>query len=251
MGPTLSSGAHLEGSSRTLNLVFLDYELTDRENVNPRADARTTLTVWGRRIAGRYDGAVSPRRRACYLHSMPLPPVQRLSAAIVGRHGIFDIVRHEIEGTEGPRVYITLAMLDWVSIAAVTVDNRFVLVRQHRHGIAEVTLETAGGFVDEGETPQLAARRELREETGYSSRDTLSLGSIHPNAAMQNNRCHIFLARGVECSGPPAPDEDEHIEPVVLDAAAVRRALDDGVITNALSIVTLERALARLGLRSF
>ena len=182
---------------------------------------------------------------------MPLPPVQRLSAAIVGRHGIFDIVRHEVEGTEGPRVYITLAMLDWISVAAVTTDNPFVLVRQHRHGIGEVTLETAGGFVDEGETPQLAARRELREETGYSTREIQSLGSIHPNTAMQSNRCHIFLARGVECAGPPAPDEDEHIEPVLLDAAAVRRAIDDGVITNALSILTLERALSRLGLRPF
>jgi 8-oxo-dGTP pyrophosphatase MutT (NUDIX family) len=188
-------------------------------------------------------------RAICVL--MPLPPVQRLSAAIVGRHGIFDIVRHEVEGTEGPRVYITLAMLDWVSIAAVTSDNQFVLVRQYRHGISDVTLETAGGFVDEGETPQLAARRELREESGYSSREVQSLGSIHPNTAMQNNRCHIFLARGVECSGLPAPDEDEYIEPVLLEAAAVRRAIDEGVITNALSILTLERALSRLGLRSF
>lgn len=181
---------------------------------------------------------------------MPLPPVQRLSAAIVGRHGGFDIVRHEVEGAEGPRVYVTLAMLDWVSIAAITPDNRFVLVRQYRHGISEVTLETAGGFVDEGETPQMAARRELREETGYSSREFISLGAIHPNTAMQSNRCHIFLARGAECSGPPAPDEDEHIEPLVLDAAEVRRAIDDGLITNALSIVTLERALARLGTSS-
>jgi len=181
---------------------------------------------------------------------MALPPVQRLSAAIVGRHGVFDIVRHEVEGAEGPRVYITLAMLDWVSIAAVTADGRFVLVRQHRHGIGDVTLETAGGFVDEGETPQLAARRELREETGYSLREIQSLGSVHPNTAMQSNRCHIFLARGVEAAGPPAPDEDEHIEPVVLDAKAVRQALDDGIISNALSIVTLERALARLAIKS-
>jgi ADP-ribose pyrophosphatase len=181
---------------------------------------------------------------------MPLPPVQRLSAAIVGRHGVFDIVRHEVEGTEGPRVYVTLAMLDWVSIAAVTSDNRFVLVRQYRHGISDVTIETAGGFVDEGETPQMSARRELREETGYSSRDFVSLGAIHPNTAMQSNRCHIFLARAVECSGPPAPDEDEHIEPLLLDASEVRRAIDDGVITNSLSIITLERALARIGHRS-
>jgi ADP-ribose pyrophosphatase len=177
---------------------------------------------------------------------MPLPPIQKLSAAIVGRHGIFDIMRHEVEGTEGPRVYITLAMLDWVSVAAVTSDGRLVLVRQYRHGIDDLTLETAGGIVDEGETAQLSARRELREETGYGSRELESLGWVHPNPAMQNNRCHLFLARNAEAAGPPAPDEDEHTEPVLLDLDEVRRAIDDGLITHSLSIVTLERALGKL-----
>lgn len=177
---------------------------------------------------------------------MPIPPVQRLSSAIVGRHGIFDIVRHEVEGTEGPRVYFTLQMPDWVSIVAVTTETRIVLVRQHRHGIGDITLETAGGIVDEGETPLLAARRELREETGYSSRDFESLGWVHPNPAVQNNRCHLFLAHRAEATGQPAPDEDEHIEPSVLSLSDVRKALDDGSIGHALSIVALERALRRL-----
>lgn len=177
---------------------------------------------------------------------MPLPPIQRISGAIVGRHGVFDIVRHEVEGTEGSRIYFTLQMPDWVSIAAVTRDRRIVLVRQYRLAVESETLETAGGIVDEGETPQLAARRELREETGYSSRDLESLGWIHPNPALQNNRCHLFLARNAELMGPPAPDEDEHIEPEVLSLDEAERAVDDGLVTHALSIVTLARALARL-----
>ena len=178
---------------------------------------------------------------------MPLPPVQRLSSAIIGRHGIFDIVRHEIEGTDGPRVYFTLLMPDWVSIAAVTTDGNIVLVQQYRHGINEVTLETAGGIVDEGETPELAARRELREETGYASKEFESLGWVHPNPAVQNNRCHLFLARRAETAGAPAPDEDEHIEPLVLPVSDVRKALDEGAVGHALAVVTLERALRRLG----
>jgi len=178
---------------------------------------------------------------------MPLPPVQRLSSAIIGRHGIFDIVRHEIEGTDGPRVYFTLLMPDWVSIAAVTTDGNIVLVQQYRHGINEVTLETAGGIVDEGETPELAARRELREETGYASKEFESLGWVHPNPAVQNNRCHLFLARRAETAGAPAPDEDEHIEPLVLPVSDVRKALDEGAVGHALAVVTLERALRRIG----
>jgi len=199
---------------------------------------------------GSFVRALCPLREgggSCYRSTpMPLPPVQKLSAAIVGRHGIFDIVRHEVEGAEGPHVYISLAMLDWVSIAALTRDGNIVLVRQYRHGIDDVTLETAGGFVDEGETPQLSARRELREETGYASRELESLGWVHPNPSMQNNRCHLFLARNADAAGLPAPDEGEETEPVVLPPEEVRRALDDGRITHALSIVTLERALGKL-----
>ncbi len=178
---------------------------------------------------------------------MPLPLLQRISGAIVGRHGVFDIVRHEIEGTEGPRVYFTLSMPDWVSVAGVTKDGRIVLAKQFRLGVEGETLETAGGIVDEGETPQLAARRELREETGYASRDIESLGWVHPNPAIQNNRCHLFLARNCEAAGAPAPDEDEHTEPVVLTKEDVKKALDDGSITHALSIITLSRTIAALG----
>jgi 8-oxo-dGTP pyrophosphatase MutT (NUDIX family) len=178
---------------------------------------------------------------------MPIPPIQKLSSAIVGRHGIFDIVRHEIEGADGPRVYVTLAMPDWVSIAAVTTDGRIVLVQQYRYGVDAITLETPGGIVDEGESPDLSGRRELREETGYASRDLESLGWIHPNPAVQNNKCHLFLARGAEAAGLPAPDEDEHTEPLVLTQSEVRKAMSDGRISHALSIVTLERALAKLG----
>jgi len=56
---------------------------------------------------------------------------------------------------------------DWINVIPLTDDGRVVLIEQYRHGTGEVSLEIPGGMVDEGESPQDAAARELLEETGY------------------------------------------------------------------------------------
>ena len=66
----------------------------------------------------------------------------------------------------------------WVSAFALTEDNQVVLIKQYRHGIEEVTTETPGGVVDDGEDPETAIRRELMEETGYEFESFEVLGKI-------------------------------------------------------------------------
>jgi 8-oxo-dGTP pyrophosphatase MutT (NUDIX family) len=67
-----------------------------------------------------------------------------------------------------------------------------VLIRQLRQGSQAVTLEIPGGLVDPGETPTQAGARELREETGYLTRELVHMGQVNPNPALYNNICHIL-----------------------------------------------------------
>lgn len=174
----------------------------------------------------------------------------RAATRIAARYPFLDLVEHTLTDARGraPRTIVTFAMPDWVTVVPVTERGELVLVRQHRHGVDAATIEPPGGIVDPGEDPAASALRELREETGYEAAAVEPLGWVHPNPALQDNRCHLFLARGVRLAGAPADDPDEETEPVLFDAQAARAALEEGAITHALAVVALERALARLGL---
>ena len=77
----------------------------------------------------------------------------------------FELVEKSVENNSAP--YYSIRTRDYVSVLAITRDKTFVLVRQFRPAIEMFTLELPGGHVDEGETPEQSARKELLEETGF------------------------------------------------------------------------------------
>jgi 8-oxo-dGTP pyrophosphatase MutT (NUDIX family) len=101
---------------------------------------------------------------------------------------------------------------DWVNVVAFTRSGELLVVEQFRHGIDAPTLEIPGGGCDQGERPAEAARRELREETGFVSDLWVPLGSCTPNPATQNNRCHSFLALDCAFEGSLELDPAEELQ---------------------------------------
>jgi ADP-ribose pyrophosphatase len=178
---------------------------------------------------------------------MAIPIPRRKKSEVAFDTGRLRVERHQLEGEpEDALPWFTLGFSDWGVIAATTQDGRFVLVRQHRQGVNDLTIETAGGVLEPGEDPAAAALRELREETGWEAASAEPLGWVHPNAALQGNRCHLFLATGATPVPGWSPDASEITEPVLFTEAEVRRALASGGITHAFAVLALERALARL-----
>jgi ADP-ribose pyrophosphatase len=102
---------------------------------------------------------------------------------------------------------------NWVTVLALTKQQEVVLIRQYRHGAQKVIVELPGGVMDaEDESPLFAARRELQEETGYTSNRMIQVGCVSPNPAMQTNLIYSFLALDAEKVSDQHLDEAEDIE---------------------------------------
>lgn len=137
--------------------------------------------------------------------------------------------------------FFILESSSWVNVIPLTDQDEVVMVRQYRHGIRDITLEIPGGLVEEHDSPEEAAIRELYEETGYRASEIICLGSVHPNPAIQNNLCYTFLAREVFPGGDQQQDEKEDIEVLIRPLTEIPSLIRQGQITHSLVLAAFYR----------
>jgi 8-oxo-dGTP pyrophosphatase MutT (NUDIX family) len=131
---------------------------------------------------------------------------------------------------------------DWVNVVALTPAGELVVVRQYRFGNGEITTEIPAGIIEEGESSQTAAARELQEETGFISEDWEYLGWVAPNPAYLNNRCHHWLARDAEKVSSPMLDPGENLEVAVLSMEELKADIKQGNFRHSLAVSALAHA---------
>ena len=139
-----------------------------------------------------------------------------------------------------------------VMVIPVTTDRKLVLVRQYRHNLKSYQLEFPAGTMHETEDPEVAARRELEEETGFTPATPgrmRPLGSFYSLPSETNKYTHVFLASPVEQSGPARLDtEIEKYFDISVVLLPVQEAMDGigTIITSMETVGALMAARAQL-----
>ena len=152
-----------------------------------------------------------------------MPNTEKSIPPIKASHMVFEEsiihIRKDIlsleDGTDVP--YYTLLTRPYsVIILAITSENRYVLTEEYRYPVKKFLLSCPGGYIDEGEDPLEAARRELLEETGYTADFFELIGSAYPYPGISEQKIFYVQASNAKKSTEPCLEELEIIRPILL-----------------------------------
>jgi 8-oxo-dGTP pyrophosphatase MutT (NUDIX family) len=161
---------------------------------------------------------------------------QLLRSRTCGNFRIFSVREdfYQHPDKNGERSFFVIETNNWVNVVAVTPEDEIVFIRQHRPGIGGVRLEIPGGVIENDEAPEIAAARELREETGYCGDPPELLCATEPNPATHNNLCYSFLVRNAQLLAPRDLDNDEVIDVFTRPCAELADMIANNEVRHAL-----------------
>lgn len=112
-----------------------------------------------------------------------------------------------------------------VIIIPLLKNDEILLQKNYKHGSGQVITEFCAGMVDPGESNLEAAKRELLEETGYTSPHWSFIGSVYSNPTGSRMQYYYYVAEEAEATHPPELEDAEQIEPFIVKNISALKTL--------------------------
>jgi ADP-ribose pyrophosphatase len=125
-----------------------------------------------------------------------------------------------------------------VALVPMVDSNHVCLVRNHRHSVGKVLLEVPAGTLEPGESPELTAARELKEETGYTAGSIRWIATWFVSPGVMTEQMHLYLCEDL-IGGELALEPDENLEPIVVEWEEALRMVFAGEIVDAKTIASI------------
>src|SRR4051812_47322727 len=154
---------------------------------------------------------------------------------------VFDVDRDKVRMPNGRTVVVDVVRHSRsVVLVPIPEPGRVILIRQYRYAVNAFLWELPAGSVDEGETPEQAARRECHEEIGQVPRTIVRLAAMYPTPGYCDEEMVFFRLSGLEKTDEQAAvDEDEDIEAQVFELRDAREMVRRGEIQDMKTLVGL------------
>lgn len=165
------------------------------------------------------------------------------------RLGRFDVCQDTLLINKQTYPYSYTRMKESVAIIPVDEEKQMVgLVYQYRHSIDKWVYEAAAGAIEKGETPEAAAIRELKEETGFivEPENVIALGAVYPVAGISDEKMHLFVGCGF-AQTEPQHEPTEFVKPCIMSMADLEQYIMDGTFSNMYGIALWYKYLLHRG----
>ncbi|MGL4943561.1 MAG: NUDIX hydrolase [Thermoguttaceae bacterium] len=150
---------------------------------------------------------------------------------------IFKVVKRFVTGRTGSKLERHVVVHPGaIAIVPILDDGSILLERQFRVAVGANLIEIPAGTLEPDEPPATTARRELREETGYTATELELLTTFYPSPGILQETMHLFLATGL-IAGPTDLEDGEEIEVFQVPLAEAVDMVFQGQIRDAKTIV--------------